>query len=78
MPKAEADVLSSVDRKLTTMSNLIAYQIVQGMTIAEGAPILKRLGLTATEIAAVFDSTANAISVRLAEAKKKPQRRKPK
>jgi hypothetical protein len=71
MPTKEKDSIQLLDRKLTIIINLLAYQIVQGKTIAEGAPLLKRMGLSQSEIAGVFDSTANAISVRLAEAKKK-------
>lgn len=70
MPKSEFD-FSSIDDKLAILLNLNAYLIAKGMTIAQGAPILKRLGLSASEIAAVFDSTAAAVNVRLSEAKKK-------
>jgi hypothetical protein len=76
MPTNGKDALHSIDRKLSLAINLLAYQIVQGKTIAEGAPLLKRLGFTQNEIAEVFDSTANAIGVRLAEAKKKSRTRK--
>ncbi len=71
MPTSEKDALHSIDRKLALVINLLAYQIVQGKTVAEGAPLLKRLGFTQNEIAQVFDSTAKSVSVRLAEAKKK-------
>jgi hypothetical protein len=70
MPKSTPD-FSSIDEKLATLLNLNAYLIAKGMTIAQGAPILKRLGLSASEIAAVFDSTPATVNVRLAEAKKK-------
>lgn len=58
-------------RRLDTLISLISYQTVQKKTLTEGAPLLKRLGLTASEIAAVYDSTTNTVSVRLAEAKRK-------
>jgi len=64
-------ILEEINRKLETLTRLVAYQIVQKMTLSEGAPLLRRLGFTASEIAAIFDSTANAVNVRLAEAKKK-------
>jgi hypothetical protein len=50
---------------------LLSYQIVQGKTVAEGAPLLKRLGLNLTEIAEIFGSTSKAVHTRLSEAKKK-------
>ncbi len=76
MPISNKDVLDSIDRKLSILINLIAYQVAQGKTVAEGAPILKRLGLRPIEIAEMFGSSSKSISVRLAEAKKKPQSRK--
>ncbi|MBE3142339.1 MAG: sigma-70 family RNA polymerase sigma factor [Planctomycetes bacterium] len=72
MPSDEAGVLASIDRKLGVLIGLAAYTNVKGMTVAQGAPILRRLGLSQAEIAAVFDTTANSVSVRLAEAKRKP------
>ncbi len=60
-----------INRKLDTLLRLLAYQTVGKMTLSEGAPLLRRLGFTAAEIAAIYDSTANAVNVRLAEAKKK-------
>ncbi len=78
MAYSDNDTLSAIDHKLSILVNLLAYQVVQNMTVAEGAPLLKRLGFTQREIAAVFDSTAKAISVRLAEAKKKSLTRKSK
>jgi hypothetical protein len=76
MSDSQMVTLKSIDHKLSIMISLLAYQVVQKMTVAEGAPLLKRLGFTPTQIAAVFDSTAGAISVRLAEAKRKLQPRK--
>lgn len=75
MAKTDADRLSAIDARLAVIQKLQAYQIAKGMTVAQGAPILKRLGLSASEIAEVFDSTAKAVNVRLAEAKKKPRAR---
>lgn len=64
-------ILEEINRKMDTLVKLMAYQTVAKMTITEGAPLLRRLGFTALEIAAIYDSTANAVNVRLAEAKKK-------
>ena len=67
---SDADT-AEINRKLDMLIRLIAYQTVEKKTLSEGAPLLRRLGLTAAEIAAIYDSTANAVNVRLAEARKK-------
>ncbi len=76
MPTSNKDVLDSIDRKLSILINLIAYQVAQGKTVAEGAPLLTRLGFRPIEIAEIFGSSPKAISVRLAESRRKPQSRK--
>jgi hypothetical protein len=63
--------LGEVNRKLDMLIKLLAYQTVGKMTLTEGAPLLRRLGFTPTEIAAIYGSNAKVVSVRLAEAKKK-------
>lgn len=63
--------VEEINRKLDTLISLIAYQTVEKKTLSEGAPLLRRLGLTASEIAAIYASTPNAVNVRLAEAKKR-------
>jgi hypothetical protein len=63
--------LEELNRKLNTLISLLAYQTVEKKTLSEGAPLLRRLGLTASEIAAIYASTPNTVNVRLAEAKKK-------
>jgi transcriptional regulator len=63
-----------VDRKLSILINLLAYQIIQGKTLTDGVPVLRRLGLKQSEIAAVYDTTAGTVSVRLAEAKRRRTR----
>ncbi len=62
--------IDQLDRKLDLVVRLLAYQLVSEKTLTHGAPVLRRLGLTASEIAAVFGTTAGAVSVRLSEAKK--------
>lgn len=71
MPASTHDQVSQADRKLDVVMNLLAYQAVGKMTVAEGAPILRRLGMSPTEIAAVFGSTAEAVRTRLKEARKR-------
>jgi hypothetical protein len=78
MHSNDSAVLASIDRKVGVLVSLVAYTNVKGMTVAQGAPILRRLGLSQAEIAAVFDTTANSVSVRLAEAKRKPLKKSPK
>ncbi len=78
MPETQHDLLSSIDRKLSILIALSAYERVTGETVAEGAPILRRLGLSRFEIAAIFDTSANAVSVRIAEAKKRTAKPKSK
>lgn len=60
-----------INHKIDVLLKLVAYQTVGKMTLSEGAPLLRRLGFTSSEIAAIYDSTVNAVNVRLAEAKKK-------
>ncbi len=71
MNDGQEKILLSVDRKLSTLILLEAYRLVGQMTITEGAPILKRLGLESSEIASVFDTTSGTVNTRLSEAKKK-------
>lgn len=71
MEHKQEEILASIERKLSILINLEAYRLVGQMTITEGAPILKRLGLDPSEIASVFDTTAGTVKVRLSEAKKK-------
>ena len=67
------DNLQEINHRLDTLIRLVAYQTVEKMTLSEGAPLLRRLGFTSSEIAAIYGSTANTVSVRLAEAKKKKE-----
>jgi hypothetical protein len=63
--------LTSIQEKLDQLIFLVACQVTQGQSVAQAAPVLKRLGLNNSQIATVLGSTPNAISVRLAEAKGK-------
>ena len=69
-------VIDDINRKLDVLIRLTAYQLVAGKTLTNGAPILRRLGLTPTEIAAIFGSTPGAVGVRLAESRR-PKSKKP-
>jgi len=78
MKSGDEAVVRSIDRKLSVVIQLLAYGIVRDKTVSEGAPVLKRFGLTADEIASVFDSTAKAVGVRVAEAKRKSAKQRKK
>lgn len=69
------DKLDEVSRKLDVVARILAYQLVADRTLSEGAPLLKRLGLTAGEIAAVFDTTVGTVHVRLSHSKKAKKKR---
>jgi hypothetical protein len=75
---ADNNQLEEINRKLGILLRLLAYQTVESMTLSEGAPLLRRLGLNSGEIAEIYESTPNAVSVRLAEAKKKKKVKKQK
>lgn len=62
--------LISLNRKLDVIIQLLAYQTVSGMTITQGVPILRRLGLNSAEIASIFATTKKTVQVRMAEARK--------
>lgn len=63
--------LEQLHKDMGILIKLISYQLVGGKTITEGAPILRRLGLSNAQIADVFDSSQGAIAARVAEAKKR-------
>jgi DNA-binding CsgD family transcriptional regulator len=63
--------LTGVEVKLDQLISLLGYQVTQGKTLTEAAPVLKRLGLTNAQIAGIFDSTPHTVAVRLSEAAKK-------
>ncbi len=67
--------IEEMNRKLGILIKLFSYQVVAGVRLSEGAPLLRRIGLSQSEIAEIYGSTAKSISVRLAEAKKKTKRR---
>jgi transcriptional regulator len=68
---SDSEVLASIDRKLSILIGLQAYLLVRQMSITEGAPILRRLGMKPSEIADVFETTAATVSVGLSKARKK-------
>ena len=71
---SKEQLLEDISAKITTMSRLLAYQTVSKMTLSEGAPLLKRLGFSNSEIAAIYETSSNTVAVRITEAKKKLKR----
>ena len=67
----QEETIAKIYTKLEVLIRLQAYSIIANKNVSEGAPILRRLGLTPTEIAAIFDTTSNSVKVRIAESKKK-------
>lgn len=70
------DRLDRVENKLDILIRLLGMTVGAGMSTAERAPILHRAGLDRTSIAAICDASVEAISVRLAEAKRKKSSKK--
>lgn len=66
-----------LETRLDTLIRLLGMTVGVGLSTAERAPMLQRAGLDRNAIAAVCDASVDAISVRLAEAKrKKPSKKK--
>lgn len=61
--------LKSIERKLDLLIRLNAVAISKGMTVSEGAPLLKELGLSVKDIAIVLRSTENTVNVKASQAK---------
>lgn len=70
--------VKSLENKLDILIRLLGMTIGVDLPTAERAPMLQRAGLDRNAIAAVCDASVEAISVRLAEAKRKksPKKRK--
>ena len=68
------DELWELHEKLDTIIRLLAANIGTTLPVAERAPVLNRLGLDRGTIASVCNTTPAAVSVRLAEAKRKPSK----
>lgn len=67
----EDENYSELNKKIDVLIQLIAYQLTDGMTITDAAPLLNRLGMETSSIAIVLDSTTNTVSARISEAKRK-------
>jgi predicted transcriptional regulator len=65
---ADSDA-KSFEQKLDILIRLNAYMATKGMKVADAAPILNELGMSASEIALILGSTPNAVNVRISEAR---------
>ena len=64
------DILKSIDRRLGTITNLIAINAIKDKSLNEQIDILSNAHLTVNEIATVLNKSPNNISVRLHMKKK--------
>ena len=64
------DILKSIDRRLETITNLIAINAIKDKSLNEQIDILSNAHLTVNEIATVLNKSPNNISVRLHMKKK--------
>ena len=69
------DSLLEISAKLDVLIRLVATRIGNTLSVAERAPLLSRAGLDRNTIAAICNTTPEAVSVRLAEARRKPIKR---
>jgi DNA-directed RNA polymerase specialized sigma24 family protein len=65
---ADSDA-KSLEQKLDMLIRLNAYMATKDMKVADAAPILNELGMSASEIALILGSTPNAVNVRISEAR---------
>ena len=74
------DILKSIDKRLTTITNLIAINAIKDKPLNEQINILYNAHLNINEIAAILGKSPNNISVRLHQKKmseKKSEQQKP-
>jgi hypothetical protein len=65
------ELLSQIDEKLHSVVQLLAMSITQGEgSLAEKARKLQKAGMAPKDIAVLFDTTANTISVQLSKVKR--------
>ncbi len=70
------DILKVIDRRLETIINLIAIDVIKDKSLNEQIDILSSARLTVNEIATILNKSPNNISVRLHLKKIKKERGK--
>jgi hypothetical protein len=69
--------IKGLEARLTELTNLTAFLVAETQDgLGNKAVVLRRLGIGNSQIANICGSTANAISVRLAEAKRRQRKKK--
>jgi len=59
------DILKSIDKRLATLTNLVAINTIKDKSLNEQIDILSAAHLSVNEIAAILGKSPNNISVRL-------------
>ena len=68
MDKEQFDVLT---KKLDSITNLLAFNLIQNKSVDEQIKALTKAGLKASEIALILDKTENQVYVTLNKLRKK-------
>ena len=64
------DILKSIDKRLATLTNLVAINTIKDKSLNEQIDILYSAHLSVNEIATILGKSPNNISVRLHQKKK--------
>jgi len=67
-------ILESIDKRLATLTNLVAIDVIKDKSLTEQIDILSNVNLNVNEIAEILGKSPNNISVRL-HLKKKSKKR---
>lgn len=64
------DILKSIDKRLATLTNLVAINTIKDKSLNEQIDILSTAHLSVNEMATILGKSPNNISVRLHQKKK--------
>jgi len=64
------DILKSIDKRLATLTNLVAINAIRDKTLTEQIEILANAHLSVNEIASILGKSPNNISVRMHQRQK--------
>ena len=65
------DILKSIDKRLATLTNLVAINVIKDKSLQEQIDILYNAHLNVNEIAEILGKTQNTVNVTLSQARKK-------
>lgn len=71
-----AEEANGLREQMRILARLIALSLIEGKTQVEAIRVLSRTGMDRNEIARTVGTSANVVSVRLAEARRKPPTKK--